>query len=327
MADTTPTLPADMKVYDDLVNGAYIERVAQNLNALNAASNGAISLQNESLVGYYARDAFIELGGDVEERDPTDNDAVTDVAFSQDESISVKIFRSYRRAFTLTAFRILGKTPQEASIAFGQQLADKAMADKINTGVAAAAAALSQHASVVYDISASETVSHENVNVALGLLGDASNRVQALVMNGATFHKLIGSTFSTDTIYAGLGVQIVQGPSSMAFGRPIVVTDAPALSIASTPIDQVVLGLTSSAIMIKEPGGPTTFSEQVTGRKNLMIRLQAEWDYNLGIKGHKWDTNAGSAPAAATIATAGSWDLVATSLKDGPGVYLRVKPS
>lgn len=330
MADTTPTLPADMKVYDDLVQGSYVEHVAQNLNALNGASNGAIQLQNESLVGYYAKESFMDLGGDVEERDPTDNDAVTDVKFTQDETISVKIFRSYRRAFTLTAFRILGKTPEEASMAYGQQLAEKALKDKVNTGIAAAAAALSQHTTggptgtgVVLDTT-TNTVTHPYINQAMSLLGDASNKVVAFAMTGYTYHKLIGSTFGTTTIYSGTGVQIMAGSGPGSFGRPIIVTDAPALTIAGTPTDTVILGLTQGAVQIKEPGAPTTVSDMVTGRKNLTVRLQSEWDYNLGIKGHKWDTgNGGSAPVAASIALNTNWDLVAASLKDGPGVYLR----
>jgi hypothetical protein len=56
----------------------------------------------------------------------------------------------------------------------------------------------------------------------------------------------------------------------------------------------------------------------------LVVRVQAEYAYSLGIKGFKYDVaNGGANPDATAVGTASNWDKVATDKKDLAGVILK----
>lgn len=325
MATTTP---ANMQVYNDEVQGAYVETFAQNVSAFNAASGGAIQLVNDSVLGYYDRESFFDVGADVEVRDPTSDSAVDDVNFTTDEFIGVKIFRSYRRKVNFASMKLTGQALSKGAQVYGAQLANKSIRDKLNTAIASLAAALSQHSGVVSDTSGSSGgLTHVNLNTGFGKLGDAMDRIRTVVMHSTQWTNLVGNTLAATTqVYSGLGVQIFEGTGPGVFGKRVIVTDAPALVIAGSPADYVTLGLTEMAAVVKEDAMPVTVSDIVTGEANLATRYQSEWEYTLSLKGHKWDIgNGGSAPDASDLTTATNWDLVVADLKDGPGVYMRTQ--
>ncbi len=53
------TTNADMIIYDDLAQTAFLERRQDNLNVFNASSNGAIILDNELIEGDFKSALFI----------------------------------------------------------------------------------------------------------------------------------------------------------------------------------------------------------------------------------------------------------------------------
>ncbi|EPV8022895.1 major capsid protein, partial [Acinetobacter baumannii] len=54
----TTTVNSDMIIYNQLAQTAYLERLQDNLNVFNQASNGAIVYRNEIIEGDFNKEAF-----------------------------------------------------------------------------------------------------------------------------------------------------------------------------------------------------------------------------------------------------------------------------
>lgn len=63
------TVNSDLIIYDDLAQTAFLERRQDNLEVFNAASNGAIILDNELIEGDFRKRTFYKVGGSIESRD------------------------------------------------------------------------------------------------------------------------------------------------------------------------------------------------------------------------------------------------------------------
>jgi len=101
------------------------------------------------------------------------------------------------------------------------------------------------------------------------------------------------------------------------------VSDVPALVTAGTPNIYNTLGLVPGGIVVDQNNDFTDNLQTSNGDENIQRTYQAEWSYNLGIKGFTWDkTNGGHAPNDAALATSTNWDKIATSTKDLAGVLV-----
>jgi hypothetical protein len=107
------------------------------------------------------------------------------------------------------------------------------------------------------------------------------------------------------------------------FGNPFVVTDCASLVYTSGGTRYHTCGLVPGAIMIDQNNDFIDNVHTANGDENITRTYQAEWSYNLGVKGFQWDKgNGGHSPSAAAIATATNWDKYVTSAKDLAGVML-----
>ncbi|WP_020184540.1 major capsid protein [Methylopila sp. 73B] len=307
---------------------AFYERITQNTNAFNAASNGALRLLNQGLTGDYEKQAFFKNVSGMTRRDDTSVASVTAIKLTMDENISVKVKRKFGPIdATRDSFRSMGMDPDEAAVLAGQQMADETRQEMLNTTVAALTAAMAGQSDIVYDAAAiasgvtANILNHANMNKALAKLGDASSNVKLWVMNGASYHALIGNSLS-DMTFNDSGISIYNG-GAPTLGRPVLVTDIPALNISTTGYN--ILGLQDAAAMMKVSEDPEAVVETVTGLENLVTRFQGESAYNIQLKGFKWDiTNGARNPSAAAVATGTNWDSNVTSFKSLPGVLLKV---
>lgn len=111
------------------------------------------------------------------------------------------------------------------------------------------------------------------------------------------------------------------------FGRRYVVTDSPSLSVTSgspAVTDYYTLGLVQNAIVVEDNNDFFANMETSNGTENIQRTWQAEYTFNLSMKGYTWDTtNGGKSPTDAEIATGTNWDKTATSLKDTAGVAVK----
>ena len=105
-------------------------------------------------------------------------------------------------------------------------------------------------------------------------------------------------------------------------GRPVVVTDSPALLAGG---NYSTLGLVAGAATVEESEGQTIMFEPVTGKENLVYRFQGEYAYNVGCLGFKWKKEAGENPADTALAAPANWTKNVSSDKLTAGCRLLSK--
>jgi hypothetical protein len=320
---------SDFVIYEEEFYGGVYESVAQFLSVLNSSSSNAIRLVQQKLKGQYNKESFFKtISNMITRRDTTSVSAVSDLAMTQGELIGVKINRKIGPiAQTFDAWRKIGEDQREMSFILGQTIGQSQAEDYVNTAILAVEAALAGQAALVYDASAltpTSTLTHGHLVKGLAKMGDASNKIVCWVMHSAPWFQLVGQTL-TDKIGNVGDTTIFQGTTG-SLNRPVLVTDAPALSDTNgSTVTYNVLGLTEDAVVATESESRELVSEPVTGLENLVFRVQGEYAFNLNCKGYKWDTaNGGANPTDTAVATSTNWDKAVTSDKDLAGVRIVV---
>lgn len=318
----------DMVIYQAEFQTGLVERITQVLAGFNAASRNAIRLVPRALIGHYGKEAFFkDVANLVTRRDITSTSGVTPLALTQDENISVKVNRKVGPvAQTLDAIAKAGMSEADASRAFGVMAADHKLRDMLNTGLRAAEAAISGVAANNLDITG-ETVKTSSTSAlqrAAALMGDNSQRIVAWVQHSKPYHDVTLGLLAQNV--TGLtDLVTLQGAIPATLGRPSVMTDSPALTDAngSAADSYNTLGLVEDAIVVEE-SETERFHTDITGlNENLQRYWQAEYAYNVKVRGFKWDvTNGGINPSDAALATASNWDKVVGDDKLIAGVRL-----
>lgn len=322
---------SDFVVYQDEMRGAIVERLTQASDYFNGAG-GAIRLSTISRRGDYAKESFFaNISSLITRRDTTSVSAATDLASTMEEVISTKLNRKIGPvAQTLDAFKKVQMSAGEDSLSFliGTQIAKAMEVDMLNSALRAGVSALANQSTVTHDISSdspSNTITTDDLVQGLAKFGDAGQQVSAWVMHSKVYYDLmrhqIGTSANGD-IVAGV---TVQQANPLTLNRPVIVTDSAALIDDQSPDDfYYTLGLTANGLIVENSEEETMATDLVTGLENLVVRLQGEYAYNLGVKGFKWDTgNGGANPADAAVATGSNWDTAFTSRKDWAGVVIK----
>lgn len=324
----------DFKVYDEQFQGGFIETLQQNVEAFNEASQGALVMRTEDLLGHYEQEAFWDEISSVARRDTTSTSSATATKLTQDEFVSVKLSRiNGPYETTIDAIRkIQGGGEGDASRTFsrviGRQTAVAMPQEQLNRTLAALEAKLDSVAALEEDDTAA-TITTEGMVDALSKFGDAAGRIVLWVMHSKPFFDLLKDQIS-DAVYRANGVQIVQG-TPVTLGRPVLVTDDAGLlesdGVSSGVDAYSTLGLTRMAAEIIMSESPVAALEgPITGSDNLFYRWQAEYSYNLQLRGCQWDiSNGGKNPTNANVATATNWDTVVADNKLLPGVILKTR--
>ena len=322
-------LGSSFKIYHDEVQTGFVETLQQETDAFNAASAGAIVMRPNVSPGDYTKEAFFKaITNLITRRDLTANPStpVTDTPLVQAETVMVKINRKIGPvAQTRDAFRKIAQDPGEFSIIIGQMTAKAVAMDMLNTGLAAVVSALTGVSPLVHNVTAAsptDTISTDNLIQALFKAGDSANDIVLWAMHSASYAKLMRDQVANQQFDAVAGVVVAQG-SPVTLNRPVLMTDSPALYTLTSPTAPVkVLGLRTNAIRLDESELQDIVVDDITGGEQLAIRIQGEFAYNLGVLGFTWDTVVGVNPTDANIAAAGSWDQVATSVKNLAGVLM-----
>ena len=329
MAITTAT---DWKVYQDEYQAAYAERVAQSLNVLVTKGNGAIIIQDDNIPGQYIKESFFKMpSGLVSRRVATgtgSTSAVTPVTVSQGENVDVRLSRKIGPVdVTFDSLRKTGITPETFSMWLGGMMAEARMQQMLNDALRGCRAAVNKTATM-YDKSALtvKTLSRAALSSGLGKLGDSREEVVAWVTHSKSYGDLVAEaitpTAGAESIIQGVALYGAAPPS---LGRPVFVTDSAALVDDVTVDKYYTLGLVPGAIRIRVDGQLSApVIQQVTGLENLCLRIQAEADWFLGIKGYAYDFATGGAnPDDTALAVTTNWDLAATSYKHSAGIVVK----
>ena len=314
-----------MQVFNDYIMKATIETLDQYLVAFNAASRGAIVLSPDGFTGDFLQESFFQTLAAAQRR--VDRYAangaapITDLAELKNSSVKVA------GGFGPVRYEPSQMTWLERPTAQGVEVASRAFAeillkDQLNTAIAALVAAITAQSAAVNDVSATMGISQAALNNTHAKFGDASQNLVTQVMQGTTYHKLIGQalTNSEQLFHAG-NVRVID-----ILGKVSVVTDAPALMQASvdpTPNKEIILSLVQGAALVHDGRDLISNVQTSNGKERIETTLQVDYTFGVGLKGYTWDQTAGGkSPTDAELATGTNWDKTATSIKHTAGVAL-----
>lgn len=317
---------SDLAVYSEYAYTTLTEVLAQQVQLFNAASAGTINLSVAAHQGDYSdKVKWAKISGLVRRRNAYGTGAQTQKVLSNLVDTMVKVaagtppIRIDKGQFTW-----IQQNPELAGVILGQQLAVDALADMLNTGIGVAGVTLASKAANTYDASAltggNELLSFAALGMGAAKFGDASSEIRCWVQHSKANADLYQKNLANASSLFNFGtVNVARDP----MGRIMVVTDSPNLFVAGTPNKYRTLGLVAGAISVEQNNDFDAAEETKTGDENIQRIYQAEWTYELGLKGFSWDkTNGGKSPTDAALFTATNWDQYATSHKDTAGVLV-----
>lgn len=313
---------SQMQVFNDFIMPATLETLDQMLVAFNQASNGAIVLSPDGFVGDFMQESFFQTLAAAQRRVDryAANGAASVTELTELKNSSVKV----AGGFGPIRYEPSQMTWLERPTVQGIEVASRAFAeillkDQLNTAIAALVAAITAQATATNDVSATLGISQAALNSAHAKFGDASQSLVAQVMQGTTWHKLVGQAIANSTnLFVAGNVRVVD-----ILGKVTVVTDAPALMQAGTPDKEIILSLVPGAALVSDGRDIISNVQTSNGKERIETTIQTDYTFGLGLKGYTWDqTNGGKSPTDAELATGTNWDKTATSIKHTAGVAL-----
>lgn len=317
---------SNLAVFSEFVYDAYTEVLTQQIDLFNAATNGAIQLSLASNnIGDYSDKAFWgRISGLVKRRNAYASGAVSAKVLTQLVDTMVKVAAATPPVeLNPGMLKWIGESPESAAASLGKQLSKDMLADMLNTSISAAYAAIANISALKYDGTGDtpNTLDFIKLNKGQALFGDAAGNLACWVLHSKPMFDMFGNALlNAQQLFKYGDVNVTADP----FGRPFVITDSPGLVLVGTPNTYHSLGLAQGAIIIEQNDNEFTDNYDTrNGDENILRTYQAEWTYNMGIKGFTWDkTNGGHSPTDSALTTATNWDKIATSNKDLAGVVV-----
>lgn len=310
---------SDMKVFNQYLQEATIETIAQMVEAFNAASAGAIVLDTRGFDGDFLMQSMFSSLHSAQRRVDryATNTSAAETSLAQIQHNSVKVAGGFGPiAWEPAQLTWVQQRPEVAIEVISRNMAEAMMSDMLNTAIVALVTAIEAQSSAKYD-TGTGPMAYSDINSAHALFGDRSSAIVLDVMDGALYHSLIGQNLTNQaTLFNAQNVTVVE-----VLGKRILVTDATALRETGTLRDVKVLGLVQGAAMVHDAGDLLTNVETSNGSQRIKTTFQADYTFGIGLKGYAWDTTSGGkSPDATDLSTAANWDKIATSIKDTAGV-------
>lgn len=317
---------SDLAVFNEWTYSTMTEILAQQVELFNAATRNAFTLRTAEHTGDYSETAmWAKITNLVRRRNAYGTGTLTAQAMKHLIDTAVKVAAGTNPIdLSPGQFKWIQMNPEEAGAAMGQQLAVDTMADMLNTGILATVAALAGNSAMVADVTGATAPADKadiaNLNTAVGKFGDRANAIVAWVLHSKPLFDIYGNAIAnTNRLFVFGNIAVAQD----GFGRPLVMTDSSALVTTGTPNKYNTLGLVPGALLVEQNGDFTQNIDTRNGNENISSTFQAEWSYQLSVKGFSWDkTNGGKSPNDSAIGVSTNWDQYATSDKDTAGVML-----
>lgn len=311
---------ADMKVFNQYVREATIETLAQMVEKFNAASRGAIRLSTEGFDGdFLMRSMFASLHSARRRVDRYGtNTAASSTPLAEIQHNSVKVAGGFGPILWEPGqLSWVQRNPVDAVELISQNMAESIMQDMLNTAIAALVAAIEAQSTATTADGGTGPITYADINNAHAKFGDHSSLIVANVMDGTTYHNLIGQNLANaQNLFEARGVTVVD-----ILNRAIVVTDAPALRETGTGADQKVLGLVEDAAVVHDASDLVTNIETSNGKQRIETTMQADYTFGLGMKGYAWNIAVGGkSPTDGDLTNGSAWTKIATSIKHTAGV-------
>lgn len=311
---------SQMQVFNQYVMPATIETLAQMVDKFNAASNGAIRLTTAGFEGDFLQESFFAAIHSAQRRVDryAAQAAATPTDLTQLKMSGVKVAGGFGPIrYEPSQLTWLNKPTAQGIEVASRNFAEALLADQLNTAIAALCAAIANQATATNDVSATAGLNYTAMNNAHAKFGDASGSLVAQVMNGQAYHKLLGLNLTNaQQLYQAGNVLVVN-----VLGKPVVVTDAPALYVSGAPNKLRVLSLSEGAATVFDGSDIISNIQTTNGQTRIETTMQVDYSFGLSLKGYTWDeANGGKSPTDAELATGSNWDKIATSIKQTAGV-------
>jgi hypothetical protein len=320
---------SDLAVFSEYAYKAKTEVLRQKIDLFNAATAGALVLKPAAHQGDFSDTAFWAKinGGTTRRRNVYGSGTIAQKTLKHLVDTSVKVAAgTFEFVFDEAWLTWIQRSPKEAGATFGQQMAVDSMADMLNTGIGLTVAAMAQTTEIVTDVTGetgdAARYSFRNQNKAVSKFGDAGSQVGVWLSHSTPMYDLFDQNLTNaERLFTFGNLNVIRDP----FGRLMVMTDSPHLYNSGTAV-ATSLGLTQGALYVGENNDFNANEETRNGNENIQTSYQAEWTYNVGVKGYAWDkANGGKSPTDAALFTSTNWDRYATSQKDLAGVILKTK--
>jgi hypothetical protein len=315
---------SDLAVFSEYAYLSLTEVIRQQIDKFNAASRNTIVLKSAAHQGDYSEQAFFaKISGLVRRRNAYGSGAVGGKHLDHLVDTMVKVAAGTPPvSLDPGQFKWIQMNPEVAGAAMGQQLARDMLADMLNTAIMAGHAALSPVTAIIKDATGDtpDTLTPVSLNLAAAKFGDRAQEILAWIVHSTPMFNFWGTALANAVNLFTYGtVNVLSDP----FGRVFIVTDSPSLHSGASPDVFYNLGLVADAIRVDQNNDFTDNYETTNGDENIQRTYQAEWSYQLGVKGFAWDkSHGGASPNDGALATATNWDRYATDVKDLAGVLL-----
>ena len=306
------TVNSDMVIYNQLAQTAYLERLQDNLDVFNKASNGAIRYVNEVIQGDFSQKSFYRVGGGIEHRDVNSVAKVTPKKIGAGEMVGVKTPYKYGPySSTEEAFKRRARSPEEFAEIIGYDLADALVAGRLQYGLTALKAAITSNPEMIAKGSIA-TDGRKALTKGMRKFGDKFGRISLWVMNSDTYFDIVDEAL-TNQVY-GESELVIYGGLPGTLGKPVLVTDLVG--------DNDAFGLQAGALTVTESQAPGFRAYDINDEENLAIGMRAEGTFNLDLLGYSWDSSKGANPTLALLGADANWKKYATSNKMTAGTLL-----
>lgn len=312
---------SDLQVFSEYAYSTMTELLDYNINLFNQATRGGLVLRSAAHQGDYSDSTvWAKLSGLVRRRDAYGSGAVAEKVLTQLLDTAVKVAAGIAPVrIDPSMMKWIQRSPEEAGVVVGKQMAQDTMADMLNTAISAYIAAIGNVASMTHDGTAA-TATLSVLNTARSKLGDRSSDLACWVMHSKVLFDIYGTALTGSNMLFTFGTVNV---THDGFGNPFIVTDASPLVYTAGGTRYHTCGLTPGAAIVDQNNDFVDNIQTVNGDENIKRTYQAEWSFNLGLKGFRWDkANGGHSPTSAALATGTNWDKYVTSDKDLAGILL-----
>lgn len=316
---------ADLSQFNKRVFTTATEIIRQKLEVFNAASRGTMVLRTASNGPNYNEESFFkDIPGLVRRRNPNAATAVSEVTLQTGVKRDVKVAAGTPPINVTKAwYKWINESPEVASATIAQQLAPAMLRDMLTIAIGCVRVALNSQTAVVHDATAGTDKKWTIANqiTTASKFGDRSNEILAWVGHSASLSSFyLNNATNAQNLFTYEGLNVLQDP----FGRLFLQTDDPNLIVAGTPEVYHILGLVAGAVTVEQNNDFYAVLDERTGEENIKAVYQAEWSYNVAVKGFAWDAaNGGIAPNNAALLTATNWDKIAGDNKSLAGVVCK----
>ncbi len=314
---------SNFDIFNKWVQLTSTEVVDQQTDLWNAATRNALSLvsANDNAGDFAEKSSYALIAGLYGNRDPSSSAALASTTLATLKEAAVKVgMGSLPMEYTGSAFDWTTRDPQEAGIAFGEQVGAAKFQYMLNSALAGCVGALVQNgANALYDGTAGDA-SLVSLNNGSRLFGDRAQAIVTWIMHSKSQHDIYENALNnSNRLFVFESVQVMED----GFGRILVMTDSPALFFDNGGTDNYYqVGLVSTGVMMEDNGDSRVYTETQTEFDNAKQLIKEEASFNLGLKGYTWNT-AVTQPNDAELALGTNWIPSATQFKDTAGVIVQ----